>query len=101
MSYRVQVSPEAWLQIRELPGHVRQRVRRAIDGLKSDPRPPDSKELRATPAHIESRRLRIDRWRIIYGIDEAGRSVQVVAVRKRPPYDYGDLAALLGDLNGT
>jgi len=37
----------------------------------------------------------MDRWRLIYAISEADRIVDVLAVRKRPPYDYGDLATLL------
>jgi mRNA interferase RelE/StbE len=44
------------------------------------------------------RRLRIERWRIVYAITEAGRYVDVLAIRKRPPYDYGDLERLLADL---
>ncbi|WP_376788420.1 type II toxin-antitoxin system RelE/ParE family toxin [Thermoflexus sp.] len=41
------------------------------------------------------RRLRMDRWRIIYAVDERNKIIDVLAVRKRPPYDYGDLAELL------
>jgi len=37
----------------------------------------------------------LDRWRIIYVIDEVDLRVHVLAVRKRPPYDYGDLEQLL------
>lgn len=46
-------------------------------------------------APYELRRLRIDRWRIIYMISKADGAVDIVAVRKRPPYDYGDLSDLL------
>ncbi len=44
---------------------------------------------------VEVRRLRMDRWRIIYAVDERNKIIDVLAVRKRPPYDYGDLAELL------
>jgi len=40
-------------------------------------------------------RIRMDRWRILYLVDEAERTVDVLAVRRRPPYDYGDLEQLL------
>jgi len=30
----------------------------------------------------------------VYAISEEERTVDVLAVRKRPPYDYGDLADL-------
>lgn len=36
-----------------------------------------------------------DRWRIVYAVSEAEKAVDVLAVRKRPPYDYGDLEELL------
>jgi mRNA interferase RelE/StbE len=39
-------------------------------------------------------RLRIDNWRIIYAIREADYTVGVIAVRKRPLYDYEDLQEL-------
>ena len=47
---------------------------------------------------VELRRLRIERWRIVYAITEAELYVDVLAVRKRPPYDYGDLERLLAEL---
>jgi mRNA interferase RelE/StbE len=77
---------------------VRHRIKRAIDDLAGDPRPPRSKQLDVTEHEdldCEVRRLRIDNWRIVYLITEAEKTVDVVAVRKRPPYDYGDLAELL------
>jgi len=43
-------------------------------------------------------RLRLDSWRILYAIAEADMVVGVVAVRKRPPYDYGDLERLIKNL---
>lgn len=33
----------------------------------------------------------------MYVITETERIVDVLAVRKRPPYDYGDLEALLSE----
>ncbi len=47
---------------------------------------------------LEVRRLRLEQWRVIYIIDEAWTEVGVLAVRKRPPYNYEDLAVLLADL---
>ena len=45
-------------------------------------------------------RLRLDRWRIVYGIMEEDKGVDVLAVRKRPPYDYGDLEELIVEALG-
>jgi mRNA interferase RelE/StbE len=96
--YSVYVVPDEFRAIKKLPGNVRHRVRSAIDELADNPRPrhgkrlddPDVKELAC-----EVWRLRIDNWRIVYLITEAEKVIDVVAVRKRPPYDYGDLAKSL------
>ena len=101
MKYKVYVLPQAWKAIKRLPGNVRQRVKRAIDGLSENPRPPGSVKLdtsRLSEIDVELRRLRIERWRIVYAITETELYVDVLAVRKRPPYDYGDLARLLAEL---
>ncbi len=45
------------------------------------------------------RRLRLDRWRVIYVVDDNWEEVGVLAIRKRPPYDYSDLDELLSDLD--
>jgi mRNA interferase RelE/StbE len=74
---------------------MRQRVKRAIGDLASTPRPPDSRGLEASGVEAEVRRLRIDQWRIIYAVTEAEHAVDILAVRKRPPYDYGDLQELI------
>jgi mRNA interferase RelE/StbE len=104
--YTVYVVPEEFQRIKELPGKVRQHVKKAIRDLAIDPRPADSKRLDLIEAtrnlpddeqiDCELRRLRIESWRIVYSVDEADQFVDVLAVRKRPPYDYGDLGELLG-----
>lgn len=38
-NYSVYVIPQAWKEIKQLPGNMRQRVKRAIDGFVSDPYP--------------------------------------------------------------
>jgi mRNA interferase RelE/StbE len=77
---------------------MRQRVRRAIDALADQPRPAKSKKLDVPDLEREVRRLRIEHWRIVYAVCDSERVVDVFAVRKRPPYDYGDLETLLQDL---
>jgi mRNA interferase RelE/StbE len=95
--YKLFVTPTAWREVKGLPGQVRQRVRKAVAALAENPRPPKSKALLVPGLQAEVRRLRLDRWRIVYAITEADEVVDVLAVRKRPPYDYGDLEALLRD----
>ncbi|MFN8458990.1 MAG: hypothetical protein U0401_30795 [Anaerolineae bacterium] len=48
----------------------------------------------------EPRRLRLEEWRIVYAIIEDIKLTAIVAVRKRPPYDYTDLADLFADISG-
>jgi mRNA interferase RelE/StbE len=97
---------------------MRQRVRRAIAALADEPRPIESKALlrpsqeaaldvRDTTTSAEEemqepeyelRRIRLDRWRIVYAITEADQVLDVLTIRKRPPYDYGDLERLLSQI---
>lgn len=95
--YRVYVTAAVWREVKALLGPMRQRVRKAIDALADNPRPAKSQALDLPTVPNEVRRLRLDRWRLIYTIHEDDQTVDVLAVRKRPPYDYGDLTALLGD----
>jgi len=97
--YTVYVTPSAWREIKDLPGHMRQQIKRAIDALADNPQPPVSKTL-AMPEELnyDVRRLRLDKWRVIYAITEEDKAVDVLAVRKRPPYDYSDLEKLLANM---
>jgi mRNA interferase RelE/StbE len=94
--YTVYVTPDAWDEIKRLPGNIRQRVRRAIGTLADNPQPAQSQQLQSPDPGRTLWRVRLDRWRIIYMITPAEQTVDVLAVRKRPPYDYGDLSELLG-----
>ena len=98
-NFRLYVVPQAWDELQRLPGHIKHRVRNAIDKLIDEPCPPVSKRLDyPSGASVAVFRLRIDKWRIVYAVDEDANLVSIVAVRKRPPYDYQDLAALLEDI---
>ena len=100
MRYNLWIENEAKAEIKRLPGHMRQRIRRAVQGLGSEPRPHFSRKLR-TPEGItlEARRLRLDRWRVVYVVDEEWSEAGELAIRKRPPYDYRDLPELLAELD--
>ena len=96
--YKVYITPTANREIEASPGFVRQRIKRAIKALRDDPRPPGSKELDVPDIDRELRRLTLDKCRVIYAITETENIVDVFAVRKRPPYDYGDLEKLLAGI---
>lgn len=100
-SYRVEVTREVRSEIRRLPGSVRQRVVRSLRALERGPRPSDSRPLDLAKAGIELEqsvelhRIRMASWRIVYLVEEKWQLVSVLAVRKRPPYQYDDLEELL------
>jgi mRNA interferase RelE/StbE len=98
VNYRLDISPAAQDEIKRLPGNIRQRVRRAIKDFAADPRPSHSKRLDVDSPDVEPRRLRLEHWRIVYVVIEDIQHVAVLAVRRRPPYDYSDLPDLLGDV---
>ena len=94
------IEPAAHKQRKKLPGNVRQRLKRAISGLGQDPRPHFSEELDtrglAIPEGVELRRIRLERWRVIYAVHDLEGWVWVWGFRKRPPYDYQDLEEFAG-----
>ena len=98
LTYTVYLEPEVHDLRRTLPGNVQQRIRRVFDSLEQTPRPPDSRPLALAadvlPEGIEIHRIRLERWRIVYAVNDAERWVRVLGIYRRPPYDYGDLAEL-------
>lgn len=100
-SYQVEVTRQVRKEIRRLPGNVRQRAIRILGALKQDPRPYNSRQLNVAKAGIELepgaelRRIRMASWRIVYLVEEELNLVSVLAVRKRPPYQYDDLNHLV------
>jgi len=94
-SYKLLIENAAKAEVRALPGQVRQRIARAILTLSEEPQPHSSRPLEVHGITLEARRIRIDRWRVIYTVDPQWKEIVVYAVRKRPPYDYADLDALL------
>jgi mRNA interferase RelE/StbE len=93
--YAVFVTAGALQEIKKLPGNVRQRVRRAVAAFAEEPRPAGSKKLETPELSRDVYRLRIEKWRVVYAVNDAENIVDVLAVRKRPPYDYGDLSELV------
>jgi len=69
------------MEIKALPGNVRQRVKRAIDALAGNPHPTKSLVLDAPESERKLCRLRLDRWPIVYAVTEAERAVDVLTGR--------------------
>ena len=70
-SYRVEIDNRAKREIRELPGHMRQRVIRLVRDLETEPRPPGSRQLDDATAGLaldpglSLHRIKIETWRVI------------------------------------
>jgi mRNA interferase RelE/StbE len=77
--YVVRVAKAADRKLDALDGSVRPRVIRAIQALKSDPRPPGCKKM----AGAELWRIRIGDYRVVYSIEDAQLIVLVVRVGHR------------------
>lgn len=99
MAMRLWVEPVVLKEIARLPGHIRARIRRALAELPDAPRPGNSRALDVPDdialSGVEARRLRIENWRILYTIDDEWDIITIIALRKRPPYNYDDLHDLL------
>ena len=90
---QVELGQIAHDDLKRLRGVDQRRIIRAIDELEVEPRPAKSKRLEDVSAQVEVRRLRLDPWRIIYLIID--EQPLVLAIRRRPPYDYTDIDALI------
>jgi mRNA interferase RelE/StbE len=90
---KAQLSKIAWDELKRLPGNVRRQLTVAIDELETDPRPPGSKQLVLAEEQVDARRMRLGEWRIVYLVRD-DRPL-ILAIRRRPPYDYSDLRSLI------
>ena len=59
MTHRIRLTETAKKQLRRLPGNLRQRAKRLVDALASQPRPPGAKELRDLPGRYRLMKARI------------------------------------------
>ena len=79
MSYRLQIKPSAEKELQAIAQTVRQRIQRAIRKLGDDPRPPGARKLANRPEW----RLRVGQYRIIYAIDDASQTIDIVKIGHR------------------
>jgi mRNA interferase RelE/StbE len=101
--FRLWIEPEVHSARQELPGNIRQRMKRVVDGLNSNPYPSNSKALDVSdlevPLHVKIRRVRLEHWRILYAVNEQERWVWVLGIYRRPPYQYEDLHEIVSKLD--
>ena len=80
MDYLVNVKKSVEKDLRKLPKSVISRVVEAIENLKDNPYPKQSKKLRATE---RTYRLRVGDYRVIYQVNEERKEIIVYYVRHR------------------
>ena len=81
MGHRIELLASAKRELDSLSLEVRRRVRRAIEVLSRDPRPPGSRKLRGGGAGF--RRLRVGPYRVIYQVDDETVTVVIIRVGHR------------------
>ncbi|MCS7016670.1 MAG: type II toxin-antitoxin system RelE/ParE family toxin [Gemmatales bacterium] len=86
MSYRIEISPSAQREIRQLPGYVRAQAIQLIDALGQNPRPARARELRERENIF--RIWLAGRWRIVYAVDDNLKMVLILRVRRKEDIDY-------------
>ena len=80
MSYQVLIERRALKELSKLPASIRARVTGAIDGLRSQPRPSNSKKLTGSR---DQWRVRVGDYRVLYEINDKVREVRVYAIGHR------------------
>ncbi len=85
MTYRVEYTTAAALQIKKLPRPARDRVLDAVEDLADDPRPHGAREL---VGEHTAWRIRIGDYLVIYDVVDLELTVTVVrAAHRREVYD--------------
>lgn len=79
--YRTDVAPAAQRALAKLAPPDQRRIRRAVDGLESDPRPRGAILLAGTEARLW--RLRVGDYRVIYEIRDDRLLVLVIRIGHR------------------
>lgn len=74
-SYRVIVQSSAEQELRRSPFPFRRQIVQAIHKLKRDPRPPGCENI-----HSDFYRLAVHGWRVVYGADDAARTLTVYRI---------------------
>ncbi len=80
MAYSINIKKSVEKDLRKLPTSVISRVIEAIENLKDNPYPRQSKKLKSTE---KTYRLRVGNYRIIYQVDEEKKEIVVYHVRHR------------------
>lgn len=82
---RIEMTPEAILQLEQLPRNVQKKVGARIEALADEPVPHNAKKMHG---HNTLYRIRFSEWRIVYQLKDDRLVVVVVRVgHRRSVYD--------------
>ncbi len=79
MSFKISIKKSAQKELAKLPVEEYERIRDDIRALGENPRPPGSKKLKGR----EGWRIRAGDYRVIFEIDETGKTITVLHVGAR------------------
>ena len=78
-SYKLVIKKSAERELRAVPQRDMRRIVYRVQGLAQNPRPPGNEKLSGQ----ERYRLRQGDYRIVYSVDDEGRTVEVVKIGHR------------------
>lgn len=87
--YQIDIARSVRRQIEELPGHMRQRVKREIAKLAFNPRPDHARELRGSLA--ARYKIRLDHYRLVYRVDDEAVTVVILKAGMKHDGFYDEL----------
>lgn len=87
--YQIDIALSVRRQIEELPGNIRQRIKREIAKLAFNPRPENAKELRGS---LTGRyKIRLDHYRLVYRVDDDAVTVVILKAGMKHDGFYDNL----------
>ena len=85
MAYRVELSPAARRDLRQLPREVQARLAGPVQALAEEPRPPGVRKLRG---EAKTSRIRLGPYRVVYDIYDERELVVILKVVRRSETSY-------------
>jgi mRNA interferase RelE/StbE len=79
VTYALCILPRAEKELSTLDSKPYESIKKKIYGLRDEPRPPGCRKLADSPGW----RIRVGDYRVVYGIDDAARTVTVLQVSHR------------------
>ncbi len=91
MRYRLKILASAQRVLKTFRGRLGDEIAEVMLDLREDPHPPYSKGLQPGRELHKIRVIYVDGWRVVYQVEEADRTVIVLAIKRRNPDTYLNL----------